>query len=149
MNPLSTKNLAKQIGDKSWFQQLQYATNLRNKMQALFEQSLPQDLIDRYHVLEIQGTELLIGTENAGYAMRIHYVTAQIVESLKQHEMFSTVQSLKCIVMPPKTAPTPAPRKVEPMPESAAKSMKAIANSVEDPDLKAAMLKLARNVQEE
>lgn len=142
----STKTLADQVQGKAWFQHLVHATNVRENLQSIFEQAIPADFIGNYHVLEIKGAELLVGTDTAAWATRLRYAEPQIIETLQQHKKFSGISVIKCLVMPPKTNQYPK-KHVEAIPESAAKSMKAIANSITDPDLKAAMLKLAKNVE--
>jgi len=47
--------------------------------------------------------------------------------------------------MPPSTPYTPEKRRAEPIPSSAATFMRAVAETIADPELKAAMLKLASN----
>lgn len=143
----NVETLSGQVHEKSWFQQLLHATKIRDHMQSLFDQSVPEEFVRKYHVLEIQGTHLLTGTNNAGYAIRLRYAMPQIIDILHQHALFSTIKTLSCIVMPPSTPYIPEKRQAQPIPESAATFMRAVAATITDPELKAAMLKLASNAE--
>lgn len=147
-SPQNAKTLGTQIQGKSWFQQLTHATRMRDHMQSLFDQSLPEDLIGKCQVLEIKAAALWIGTDNAAWATRFRYATPEILPALQQHKVFSDIQTINCMVMPAATGKATQKREVDPIPESAAKSMRIIANTIADPDLKAALLKLASNARE-
>jgi hypothetical protein len=141
----NAKTLSGQIAEKNWFQNLLDATKTRDHRQSLFDQSIPKEFLGKYHVLELQGTQLLIGTNNAGHATRMRYEAPHVVQTLQQHALFSLVKTLSCIVMPPSTPYVSEKRHAQPIPASAATFMKAVAATITDPDLKAAMLKLASN----
>lgn len=141
----SASTLVSKIQKKFWFQHLVRNTQRRNTWQALFDQALPSDMVGHYHVLDMKGSELFVGTDNAAWAARLRYATPQILLGLQRCVEFSVVRVLHCAVMPP-VQERVEKRSMVPIPESAARSMIAVAETISDPDLKAAMLKLAKNV---
>lgn len=140
-----TRTLVSQLQDKLWFQKLSHATQQRNQLQKWLEQSLPEDLNGKYYALEVKDATLYLGTRNASWAARLRYTIPQMINQLqKNHKALSRVQEIKCLIMPP-IQETTASWTATALPEGAAQSMIAIAHSVTDPDLKAALLKLAKN----
>lgn len=90
-----------QIQTTLWFQQLLQAIHQRDTLQSVFDETIPATLKNKYYVLEIRGTILKVGTHYAGYAARLRYLAPELIISLRQHHLFSHVQTLTCVVISP------------------------------------------------
>ncbi|MDF3055514.1 MAG: hypothetical protein K0Q74_1421 [Gammaproteobacteria bacterium] len=139
----SLQVLSAQAHKTAWFQRLVQAININRQMQSLFDSLMPKDLVGEYYVLEMQETKLCIGTGNAGHATRLRYAAPYLVESLQQYDLFSSLETISCIVMPPSTVYVPEKKQAKPISKSVGEFMEIVAATISDPDLKAAMLKLS------
>ncbi len=119
-------------------------TDLIQSANRILTQILPQPLHEHCQVANINNRVITISTDNAVWATQLRYQHQTITKALQASPNFKQIEFVKIRLSPPKT------QKVKPcrtplMSATVSDTINASANSVTNPQLKEALLRLAKN----
>ncbi len=141
----TVKPLAAQISQTAWFNQLQAQLQKLQFLQQLFDRLTDFSLAPHCLVLSINQTCLLLGVENTAWAAHLQYRIPTLLTKLHGHPEFQSIDAIQVTTLPISQEPTPPTRTPTAIAAESAAALAEVANSVTDPALKQALLKLARN----
>lgn len=121
----------------------------------LIAQYLPKEIVPHCHTGQITACELVLIVDSAAWLMQLRFLTASIVQKLRQHPQLANLKTLKFQIRPPVVAGKYEGKEesvVASMPRTFSAETQAIlretADSLTDPDLQRAWLKLANKKPE-
>lgn len=135
--------LNKQSGLRNIVQHAKYFVTL----QKIVHQHLPEAAAEHCHLANYHQGRLVLIIDNAHWATRLRYQQNQLVSRLCQHVEFKNLQRIQLKIRP-SSAFNDAIDKKKPRLEISAQAGQAINNcaeTIEDPKLRAALERLARN----
>ncbi len=110
---------------------------------------LPQDLASQCRVANVRDQTLTVHINNAAWATRLRFLVPGLLESLGRLGDFATVNDIRLKVVPVATDSTPSAENDRlPRPPDRA-SLLALANSIDDADLRGVVLRLAAQADTE
>jgi len=93
------------------------------------------------------GGKLTLVAANSSIASQLHFQSAELLRLLKQEELLRGINTVNCKVQTSRVRPARVrTNTLKPISKNSAKIIMDIAESIEDPKLREAMKKLARNV---
>jgi hypothetical protein len=109
-------------------------------------------LEDRFHshcrIAQFHSTQLTLLIDNANWATPIRYLAPDLITQLKNHREFEQLETIECHIAPDifqmdeENYPKQRNPSHMPMSETNKKNIRIIAEQIQDPKLKAALLKL-------
>jgi hypothetical protein len=109
--------------------------------------ALPQDLVKGARFVSCKDGELVLTAETAGKASQIRFRQHEIMENLRENELFQFVWKLKVKVAPPRFREKPAFKK-EPLSKENSRLLKEEAGHTKDKALREVLEKLASHVRD-
>lgn len=109
--------------------------------------ALPSELVNGTRFVSCQDGELVLTTETAGKASQIRFRQHEIMEKLRENELFRFVWKLKVKVAPPRFREKPVFKK-EPLSKENARLLKEEAEHTKDKALREVLEKLASHVRD-
>ncbi len=120
---------------------------LHQQAEQLVLASIPEELADATRFVSCTDGELILATDNASKATRLRFRQHEIMESLRQHDLFRFVWKVKIKVSPLRFRARPAV-KVTPLSKENARLLKEEAGHTKDKALREVLEKLAAHVQD-
>ena len=114
------------------------------RLQTLFESRLEPAARTHCHVAALEGGTLRLVVSSSQWATRLRYQQKRLIRQLQAFNEFATLTKSHCRVQPPLVKKEP-PVRIMPRSQVASSSLQETAEHVEDPDLKAALERLARH----
>ncbi len=108
--------------------------------------TLPSDLQADTRFVSCKDGELILSTDNAGRASQLRFRQQEIMEKLRENELFRFIWKLKVKVQPPRFREKPQLRKTG-LSEENAQLLKEEARHTKDKKLREVLEKLASHVQ--
>lgn len=109
--------------------------------------ALPSELVNGTRFVSCKDGELVLTTETAGKASQIRFRQHEIMEKLRENELFRFVWKLKVKVAPPRFREKPVFKK-EPLSKENARLLKEEAGHTKDKALREVLEKLASHVRD-
>jgi len=109
--------------------------------------AVPSELVTGTRFVSCKDGELILSTETAGKASQIRFRQHEIMEKLRENELFRFVWKLKVKVAPPRFREKPAFKK-EPLSKENARLLKEEAGHTKDKALREVLEKLASHVRD-
>ena len=109
--------------------------------------AVPSELVTGTRFVSCKDGELVLSTETAGKASQIRFRQHEIMEKLRENELFRFVWKLKVKVAPPRFREKPAFKK-EPLSKENARLLKEEAGHTKDKALREVLEKLASHVRD-
>lgn len=109
--------------------------------------ALPSELVNGTRFVSCKDGELVLTTETAGKASQIRFRQHEIMEKLRENELFRFVWKLKVKVAPPRFREKPVFKK-EPLSKENARLLKEEAGHTKDKKLREVLEKLASHVRD-
>ena len=109
--------------------------------------ALPSELFNGTRFVSCKDGELVLTTETAGKASQIRFRQHEIMEKLRENELFRFVWKLKVKVAPPRFREKPVFKK-EPLSKENARLLKEEAGHTKDKALREVLEKLASHVRD-
>lgn len=109
---------------------------------------LDNNLKGTCHITNIDRQTITVLTNSGSHATQLRYLAPDLIRKFKSDPALSRFANIQIINRP--TASTPPARrnkKIQRLSDDTAKLMQTIADSCEDPTLKAVLLKIAKNTQ--
>ena len=122
---------------------VQYARQLQ-ALTRLLNQCLSGELADHVLVANLHNETLVLQADSAAWATKLRYLAPQLLRCLQQHEPLASVQRLEFRVAPQSQPATPAASPAQ-LSSAGADTILASAQTVSDPNLRAALKRLARH----
>ena len=116
------------------------------KLESLLFEVLPVHFVTHIQIQSYEQGILIIGASNSNWAGKLRFYLPQISGDLKKYFYFKELKDIKIKIITEHTAENklnPVQRK--PFPAAVKKSLLETANSIDDPDLSAALNKLAQH----
>jgi hypothetical protein len=107
-------------------------------------QCLPTNLAAHCLVANIRGNRLILHTDSAAHATLLRYHVPLLIEHLQRHHGLPNLCKATIKVRPLPSSPSTAPKQSTYLTPATAALLRMIASRAEDPQLKAAFLRLAR-----
>ena len=120
---------------------------LHQQAEQLVLSSIPEELADATRFVSCANGELVLATDNASKATRLRFRQHEIMESLRQHELFRFVWKVKIKVAPLRFRAKPVV-KTTPLSKENARLLKEEAGHTKDKALREVLEKLAGHVQD-
>ena len=114
------------------------------RLQALLESRLEPAARPHCHVAALDSGTLRLVVSSSHWATRLRYQQKRLIRQLQAFNEFATLTKIHCRVQPPLVKKAP-PVRTMPRSQVASASLRETADYVEDPDLKAALQRLARH----
>jgi len=114
------------------------------ELEALLHELLPAPLKEHCRVLAIRDETLVLATSSPVWAARLRFHSPLLIKQLSGHQTMA-LRTVRVRVRPPETASPPPPRRrsaIRPG-KCGAAALKQAAQTVSDPGLKTALLRLA------
>ncbi len=109
--------------------------------------AVPSELVTGTRFVSCKDGELILSTETAGKASQIRFRQHEIMEKLRENELFRFVWKVKVKVAPPRFREKPAFKK-EPLSKENARLLKEEAGHTKDKALREVLEKLASHVRD-
>lgn len=125
-------------------QTILHKTKQLHNLQQNIDRYLPTDLKAYCSVANYCEGHLVLVAENAAWAMHIRYQTPELLKHLRDDPLFAQLRQITVKVQ--RTAPEPPKQSlpVEPLSPQSRNVLEETAAQIDDPDLKAALLRLAQ-----
>ncbi|GGC82230.1 hypothetical protein GCM10011362_33440 [Marinobacter halophilus] len=120
---------------------------LHQQAEQLVLAAIPDELADGTRFVSCSNGELVLATDNASKATRLRFRQHEVMESLRQHELFRFVWKVKIKVSPLRFRARPA-MKSTPLSKENARLLKEEAGHTKDKALREVLEKLAGHVQD-
>ena len=127
------------------FFELIQKTRYHQRLLATVQTHLPSDLRTHCSGATTVGSQLLLFTESSAWATRLRYQQRDLINRLRTHAYLS-ISTVRIQVVPPAKTLSPTRRAVQLSHANAATIQKA-ATTIDDPDLRAALQRLAKHVR--
>lgn len=133
-----------------WFQNLQIGLKEREQLKQLWQTIIPMELNRFGQLIKFKAGVAVIAADNAAYASRLIMQRPNIMQLLKNQAQFHDLEQIKVIVLPldqsvseaaPNTSTSTAT--IKPLSNSAKRYLKTSAKHIKDPELRAALERLA------
>lgn len=138
-------NPIKDMLGKSSFQGLIQKTQLIQSANHLFQSMLPEELAPYCRLINIVFDTVVVETSNANIATRIRYMTRELTSSLRYHDFLRNIRKIKVKLHTPQPKQQQPKRHVNPISQSSSQIIRESAQSITNPVLKGALLKLSKN----
>jgi hypothetical protein len=132
--------------DLQWvFSKLKQLDELNRKV----SQYLDANIRNYCQVANLKDGHLMLVTANASIATQIRFQTVDLLKKFKQDPLLQKIQAIHCKVRPPLTWPATSQafivplKKMKPLSHETAEFVREIAESLEDPQLKEVMKRIA------
>lgn len=123
-------------------------TRQLKRLTSLFRSHIDKELAPHCYLSNIGETEITVYIDSAAWATRIRFQVPQLIPMLREsNPVFSNLENIKIKVLTPSgDTASPAPLRTGPnMSEENANGINSLSESIDDPDLQAALTRLARN----
>lgn len=127
---------------------LQQAQNL-SQLQALVHQYLAPAAREQLRLGGYENGLLTLVLNDAAWATRLRYQQEQLVQQLRQHDPFAGLLRIRLKVRPASNHPEPAETERRYLTANASEHIRQSAEQIEDPQLRAALKRLAQNIRPE
>ncbi|MBE0484928.1 DUF721 domain-containing protein [Marinobacter sp.] len=134
-------------GPGSTLKALLTKAELHQQAEQLVLAAIPQELTDGTRFVSCADGELVLATDNAGRATRLRFRQHEIMEALRQEELFRFVWKVKVKVSPLRFRPRPVV-KTSPLSKENARLLKEEAGHTKDKALREVLEKLAGHVRD-
>lgn len=125
-----------------------HARQLR-RLQAKYQDTVSENLANKCQVANFRNGILTLSCQSSAWATRAKMEKIQILDALRKSEAFPYLEEIEFLTRP---APQPSDYKENfvdiAMSSESAKAITAMANSLEDPDLREALLRLSKRQNE-
>lgn len=122
-----------------------------NELNTALTPYLDRNIRDYCQVANIVGQQLILIAANGSIATQVRFQSADLLQKFKQDPILNTIQSIHCKVRPSTTQPTASTssqsKKLPPLSLDTANLIQDIAQSIEDPAVRAALEKIAKNTE--
>lgn len=140
----STGLLFKQVQNHGWFHFLAQQTRVLQELQRLFSQAAGAELAQQCQVTGIIGDALVLQATNAMWATRLRFNAPQLLQALRAYPEFAALKQLQCHINPTTPPPQRRPAAPQALSSASSKALAEAAAQISDPQLKQALLRLAR-----
>ena len=138
-NPLQINNL---LG-RSQYSRLVSQTRILAALETLLQELLPEPLQARCHLLAIRDETLVLAADSPVWAARLRFHTPQLVKQLNRSQTVK-LRTIRIRVRPPeKRASTECHKTTIHRSKNSTAALQQVAQTVSDPGLKTALLRLA------
>ncbi|MFO8141033.1 MAG: DciA family protein [Marinobacter sp.] len=134
-------------GPGSTLKALLNKAELHQQAEQLVLAAIPDELVDGTRFVSCTDGELVLATNNASKATRLRFRQHEIMEALRQHELFRYVWKVKIKVSPLRFRARPVV-KTTPLSKKNARLLKEEAGHTKDKALREVLEKLAGHVQD-
>lgn len=143
-DPQNVNGLLQDFGDSGLRKIVRQAQRLA-AMDRIMAACLPPNLAPHCHTAQVTATELILMIDSAAWMTHLRYIKPQLLQQLKKHPQCAYLQEIQLRIqpgqtLPDKTDPTPIPKKIS---ADTCELLRTTAESVENPLLKKALIKLA------
>jgi len=107
-------------------------------LQSQVSEVLPEDCREYCHFVSYRKGLLKLQADSATWATRLRFQQPQVIQRLKQIKAFTDIEKIKVLVRPQQVKASPK-ISAKPISAEAAKHLKAMANSLDQPELSAAL----------
>lgn len=111
----------------------------------LLRQSLPPELVNRCRLANVRAGRLVFLVDSAALSTRLRLHTRPLLEAARKAGLDATALTVKVATMQP-VPPDATPR--TPLSAAAGRTLRATADSIADPELRAQLLRLASLAEE-
>ncbi len=113
-----------------------------------FIQLLPENIAQHCRVMNLKKKTLLIEADNASIATQLRYCAPELLQKMQAKPLFAEIQTLKYCVRPKvSTIEKKTPPPTKPISEDTNQLIEQTAQSIPHPELKAALLRLAKTFE--
>lgn len=150
-NSFSIKPMSDLLGQQQKFNRLLPQTKLLSKIQAQLSTLLSGEIAKHCRAESLHNGCLILSVPSSAWATPLRYQTSDILALLRQQSEFASIASIKVqIKLPERQESTQKQTKpaLAPLSKSAAMTIQTTAESISDPKLRAALLKLAKHTHE-
>lgn len=88
------QTLFQQVGEAAWLRRIIARAQAMGRLQALFDQECPLELMGQCWVIAVRGTSLLVGVANAGLASQLQFRSREVLVSLHKYPEFAELKKL-------------------------------------------------------
>ncbi len=144
---LKTQSLAKLMQPKDrHLRALTERTRLLAHLTATVRDCLPLPCADHCSVANLDGNRLVLAVDSPAWSARLRFHVPELTKTLKQHQGLS-IRQVRVVVSPSIDTIAPKRRARSDISHKSAELLKQSAAGIEDPGLRAALLRLARRGQ--
>jgi hypothetical protein len=132
-------------GEKSQVADLVTTARKLRRLNHFLASVLDQPLTNHCQIARFEGDLLVLNADSPVWASRLRYYIPTLLTQLKQNiPDLQGLKTIKITTTPPLPRPVAAPVKQRQISETAADDIQAMADTIADPDLREALLRLAR-----
>lgn len=95
-------------------------------------------------VAALEQDVLTLHTDSPAWAAKLRFLTADILKIIRDSSTFGSVSTIRVKARPPETKPQPAAPAAKMSPHTT-RLLRDIAETIEDPELRASLLRLSEN----
>ena len=118
---------------------------LRAMHEAIWQQIVDESIRSSCRLTSLREGTLTVCADHATTASQLRYLQKILLQQLKQHAEFYSVQRLRVLIKPASPTPNVKAKTLPSLSESTAKHLLEMANSLEDPELSGGFRRLARH----
>lgn len=115
-----------------------------NQVQACLERILPDDLGPHYRATAILGDSLILHAESPAWATRLRYLIPDMLAALSGMPDLRDIRSIRIRTVP-HSPPATGEKPHRTLSADTAKLLRDVAGSIQDPKLRATLLRLSRH----
>ncbi|MGI6407395.1 MAG: DUF721 domain-containing protein [Thiopseudomonas sp.] len=118
-----------------------------SKLQALLYQHLAPAQREQLQLGGYDEGVLTLILADAAWATRLRYQQGRLLQQLRQHDEFSGLQHIRLKIRPASAAPPARHEERRFLSDTASQNIRRSAESIEDPELREALKRLAQNIR--
>ena len=141
---MPSSNLSSLLRRHPQLERLYAQARLLQQLQALLDRHLPQPLGSHCRVAALDQEVLTLHTDSPAWAAKLRFLTADILKILRNSNTFGSISTIRVKARPPEARPQAAASGIKMSPRTA-RLLRDIAESIEDPELRASLLRLSEN----
>ena len=141
---MSISNLSSLLRRHPELDRLYSQVRVLQQLQQLLDNHLPQPLAGHCRVAALDQEVLTLHTDSPAWAAKLRFQTADVLKIVRDNGTFGSINTIRVKARPPESKP-PAPVPGAQMSPNTARLLRDIAASIEDPELRASLLRLSEN----
>ncbi|MDZ7735352.1 MAG: DUF721 domain-containing protein [Gammaproteobacteria bacterium] len=141
---MSTRNLGSLLRQNPRLGHLYAHARKLQQLQAVLDNHLPQPLASHCRVAALEHNVLTLHTDSPAWAAKLRFLTADIVKTLQNSNADVSVDTIRVKARPPETKPQTV-RSGTNLSPLTARLLRDIAETIDDPELRASLLRLSEN----
>jgi hypothetical protein len=108
---------------------------------------LPEELASHCRIANLRKNRVVMQADSTAWATRLRYQTPEILKQLQEYNALQGIKSIQVTVAPASKPRGKTRRQARPLSEQNARIIRSAAESLADPELAAALRRLARNTR--